>query len=247
MATIKLQVRRDLATNWTNANPTMLPGEIGFETDTGKIKIGKELGDLWNDLAYLSVGSHQHPVSDLQTTGTASSTRFLSGTGVWTALNISHIEDLQTDLNDKADAVHAHTVANVTDFSSAVDTKTAALLAANQTVAGDWTFTMPLFALSDLGNVTGAVALNLSNHCFFKATITGAVTLSITSSLSGTNIANLGIVLVNPSTNITWPASFKWSGGTAPTLTATGTDLLTFISFDNGTTWLNVGQSFDIK
>lgn len=36
----KIQVRRGTAAQWTSANPTLDPGEIGFETDTGKIKVG---------------------------------------------------------------------------------------------------------------------------------------------------------------------------------------------------------------
>jgi hypothetical protein len=36
----QIQVRRDTAANWTTANPTLESGEIGYETDTGKFKIG---------------------------------------------------------------------------------------------------------------------------------------------------------------------------------------------------------------
>ena len=35
-----IQVRRDTAANWTSENPTLASGEMGFETDTGKLKIG---------------------------------------------------------------------------------------------------------------------------------------------------------------------------------------------------------------
>ncbi len=258
MPTLKLQVRRDTAINWTAANPQLLPGEIGFETDTGKLKIGREIGDYWNTVDYLNAFSdHTHPITDLTTTGTANASTFLSGTGVWTELGISHIADLQTDLNDKADAVHTHTeyaatshthtAANITDFATSVQSEITLSLAANKTIAGTWTFINPQFKLSELGSVSGAVALTLANACFFKATITGATTLSISGTLTGSNTVNLGLVLVNPGTNITWPTSFKWSGATTPTLTTTGTDILTFISYDNGTTWLNVGQSLDVK
>lgn len=36
----KIQVRRGTAAQWTAANPILASGEIGFETDTGKIKVG---------------------------------------------------------------------------------------------------------------------------------------------------------------------------------------------------------------
>jgi hypothetical protein len=37
---VKIQIRRDTASNWTSANPTLSAGELGFETDTGKLKVG---------------------------------------------------------------------------------------------------------------------------------------------------------------------------------------------------------------
>ncbi len=43
--------RRDTAANWTAANPTLLAGEIGIESDTSKIKIG-DGSTAWNSLAY---------------------------------------------------------------------------------------------------------------------------------------------------------------------------------------------------
>ena len=44
---VQMQQRADLAANWTSANPTLLSGEIGYETDTGKIKIGNG-STAWN-------------------------------------------------------------------------------------------------------------------------------------------------------------------------------------------------------
>ena len=35
-----IQVRQDTAAEWNDVNPTLASGEIGFETDTGKFKIG---------------------------------------------------------------------------------------------------------------------------------------------------------------------------------------------------------------
>ena len=50
MAT-KIQFRRDTAGNWTNTNPVLNQGEPGFETDTGKLKIGNGSNN-WNCLPY---------------------------------------------------------------------------------------------------------------------------------------------------------------------------------------------------
>lgn len=50
MAT-RMQQRRGTAAQWTSANPVLGAGEIGFETDTGKFKIGDGTNQ-WGDLAY---------------------------------------------------------------------------------------------------------------------------------------------------------------------------------------------------
>ena len=50
-----LLLRRDTAANWTAADLTLLDGEVGYETDTRKMKIGDGV-TLWNPLGY------HHPV-----------------------------------------------------------------------------------------------------------------------------------------------------------------------------------------
>jgi hypothetical protein len=47
----QIQTRRGTAASWTSTNPTLAAGEIGFESDTGKIKIGTG-STAWNALAY---------------------------------------------------------------------------------------------------------------------------------------------------------------------------------------------------
>ena len=49
-----IQHRRDTAANWTSANPTLLDGEIGIETDTNKIKVGDGT-TAWASKGYLSI------------------------------------------------------------------------------------------------------------------------------------------------------------------------------------------------
>jgi hypothetical protein len=50
MAT-RIQLRRDTAANWTTNNPTLATGEVGFETDSGKFKIGNG-SSVWSALDY---------------------------------------------------------------------------------------------------------------------------------------------------------------------------------------------------
>ena len=44
-------LRRGLSTEWASVNPILKTGEPGFETDTGKLKIGRN-NLAWNDLDY---------------------------------------------------------------------------------------------------------------------------------------------------------------------------------------------------
>lgn len=63
MATVRIQVRRGTATQWSTTNPTLAAGEIGLETDTLKFKVGNG-SSAWN-----SISSYANVVpGDLNTT-----------------------------------------------------------------------------------------------------------------------------------------------------------------------------------
>lgn len=53
---VLLEFRRDTAAHWTSANPVLAAGEPGYETDTGKLKIG-DGSTAWSTLAYFAAGS----------------------------------------------------------------------------------------------------------------------------------------------------------------------------------------------
>jgi len=48
---VKIQLKRSTAAAWTAANPTLSSGEIGYETDTAKFKIGNG-STAWTSLGY---------------------------------------------------------------------------------------------------------------------------------------------------------------------------------------------------
>lgn len=65
---LRIQLRRDLASNWIINNPILLPGEIGIETDTLKFKIGN--GARWNATSsYAFRVGQPNGVATLGTTG----------------------------------------------------------------------------------------------------------------------------------------------------------------------------------
>lgn len=59
---VRIQLRHDTAANWTSANPTLLVGELGLETDTNLYKIG-DGSTAWNSLSYTPLaGSPSSPI-----------------------------------------------------------------------------------------------------------------------------------------------------------------------------------------
>lgn len=50
---VQMQQRRDTAANWTSADPTLLSGEFGYETDSGKFKVG-DGSTAWTSLSYIA-------------------------------------------------------------------------------------------------------------------------------------------------------------------------------------------------
>ena len=51
----RIRLRRDTAANWTSANPTLLAGEMGIETDTRRYKVG-DGSTAWASLSYYIEG-----------------------------------------------------------------------------------------------------------------------------------------------------------------------------------------------
>jgi len=83
----ELQVRRDTAANWTTNDPTLKAGEFGFETDTGKLKIG-DGSTAWVSLDYIdSTIDHDSLLNVHQDVNTDADTTFAG-------LNITSCADL---------------------------------------------------------------------------------------------------------------------------------------------------------
>ena len=51
-----LRHRRDTAANWTSNNPVIEAGQLGYETDTLKFKLGNG-STAWTSLSYASGGT----------------------------------------------------------------------------------------------------------------------------------------------------------------------------------------------
>ena len=89
---------------------------------------------------------------------------------------------------------------------------------------------------SDLGT-GGSVTLDLFTANNFRRQFNGSATITITNA-PGTNAFGFTFTMVNAGAYaITWPASIDWAGGSNPILTSSGTDVLTFFTFNGGTSY----------
>jgi FtsP/CotA-like multicopper oxidase with cupredoxin domain len=102
-------------------------------------------------------------------------------------------------------------------------------------------------------NSSTAYTVDLSNGNVFKITMTGNCTFTFSNPPASGKAGSFTLILVQDATGsrtATWPASVDWAGGTAPTLTttaSTGTDVLTFITTDGGTTWWSFAAGLDMR
>lgn len=104
--------------------------------------------------------------------------------------------------------------------------------------------------VSAVTNAGGTVTLNYDHGDYFTHTMTADVTTLAFANLPGAGKgATLMLRITQDSTPRTfaWPASFKWAGGAAGTI-STGSgdvDVLAITTFDNGTTWIaTLAQEF---
>jgi len=96
--------------------------------------------------------------------------------------------------------------------------------------------------------ITGTYSVDVSLANYFKYTITGTTTFTFVNPPVTSNTVVFVLSLTNGgSFAITWPASVKWPSGTAPTLTATGTDILVFSTDDAGTNYRGVLSQKDSR
>ena len=172
---------------------------------------------------------------------------------------------LETDLK----TINGQSVLGSGNITVVDSTKVA--LTGDETIAGTKTFSSNIVgnvtgsASLDLsltgGTMTGAItairetkvamatnSINLATGNLFTKTISGVTTLTISNALASGNVNSFVLELINGgSAVVTWFSGVKWAGGIAPTLTASGKDILGFYSHDGGTTWNILGINKDVK
>lgn len=91
-----------------------------------------------------------------------------------------------------------------------------------------------------VANSTANYAIDYNNGPNFDITLTANCTFTITNPPANSGAFNMRLKQdATGGRTRTWPASVKWPNGTVPTLvtTANSVSVLTFVTFDGGTTW----------
>lgn len=97
-------------------------------------------------------------------------------------------------------------------------------------------------------DMTTSSAIDLKKGDVFKKTITGATTFTITNTPPTGVLGSFALQITNGgSAGITWWSNLKWTKGSPPSLTVSGTDILGFYTEDNGGTWRGFVMSTDSK
>ena len=290
---VQIQLRRDTASNWTSATPTLAAGEFAVETDTDKYKIG-DGSTAWTSLGYSSLPSNAITTAGGVTItgtmthgadGTGADVRFNSGTAGDYAMWDASEEKLILEGTNNA------TVLDVTDGNVVIADGTLSVsgaITATGGVTGNVTgnasgtaatvTTAAQSAITSVGTLTGltmggelaavdqvisrpvmkdygetkvamaahAVDLSLGNVQTY--TLSGNQTLTFTNPPASGTAGSFTLIVTNGgSATLTWPGAVDWAGGTAPTLTSSGIDILTFTTIDGGTIWYGFAAGLDMK
>jgi hypothetical protein len=189
----QIQIRRGTASQWTSANPTLAAGEFGYESDTGKFKIG-DGSTAWNSLGYKASGT----VTSI-TAGTG-----LSGGAITTSGTIAI---------DTATTVDVSTAQTLTNKTLTSPTLNAPLINLSLNAQTGTTYT---FVLADNGKLV--TASNASAQTYSIPT-NASVAYPIGTQI---NIIQIGAgqVTINAVTSGTTTVSSTGATATAPKLRA---------------------------
>jgi hypothetical protein len=138
MSTVRIQVRRGTASEWTSANPTLAAGEMGVETDTRKIKVGTG-STAWTSLSYIA--------SD------APGITEIAQDAIDTALSMG--SGLTKSYNDATNTISLNIDSSVVALKTYVDSQVTGL---ENSTAADYVL------LADVGNAGGPAKLDVDGN-----------------------------------------------------------------------------------
>jgi hypothetical protein len=240
MPNIQLQFRRGTSTEWSNANTLLAAGELAIETDTQNIKIGDGTTS-WNSLSY---GGLLGPTGTTGFTGPTGATGFTGFTGPTGPIGPSFTVSPTTSGNlvyangtsnsaASTSNVFFNVASNRLDITSALsiqevqETVIAAVPTTPYTI--DWT----LGAIHYLTTIPSNLTVNITNlpttsnrNYVVSVYLVQGVTPYFVNALNIAGTSN----------------TIRWSGGSAPTPTASRIEIQTFSLYYSGSAWTSLSQ-----
>jgi hypothetical protein len=208
-----------------NAANYMLATVVSYDADTGAFEVSVAVGDTGgsgtiDDWVIYGIGEKGETGDPGDVTGPVSSTDHAWPR--WSGVDGDEIQDGQWVEDDSGNVTAGGTLNGADNTLTRVN-----LLDYGEKVN----------ALGSIGGGTQDIDLTLGN------VVTGTVDTSETTftfsnpTATGDACSFTFIVTNGGSQTINWPASVDWPEATAPTLTASGVDILVFVTLDAGTTW----------
>jgi hypothetical protein len=128
MSTVRIQVRRGLASEWTAANPVLAAGEMGVETNTNKFKFGNG-SSTWTALSYAAADTaaigeiSQDAIDQALSMGAGLTKTYNDGTNTITITVDTDVISTKTfatsEANTKSAAAQAAAIAAAEDYTDA--------------------------------------------------------------------------------------------------------------------------------
>ena len=102
-------------------------------------------------------------------------------------------------------------------------------------------------AIGSIGGGTQDIDLE-SGNVVTGTVDTSTTTFTFSNPPESGKAGSFTLILTNGgSQTVNWPGAVDWAGGTAPTLTTSGVDCLTFTTVDGGTIWYGFLAGADLK
>ena len=165
---------------------------------------------------------------------------FLKGDGTWGAVatekEVSVLTSEPTSSNTDSLDNDSIIVWKLEPTGDPLEGARPVLTAGNQTISGVKTFTSGIFSGKKVMESNESAFDCTAATCFTK-TITANTTFSFIN-VPEDAVCCITVILINGgSKTITWPSGVKWPLNTPPELSASGTDVLTFITATGGNVW----------